>query len=138
MITWTLAESTAEVSIQTALKNAGFTDARDDTATSSDLLYMRDFFDRRSLQSGHTYLVYSVNPESANVCADNEKIARDVTFTATLETTKRPQNGETISLRESIEENLAQQGFRVRFLQSGFDDETKLYAFQYAVSKEIA
>lgn len=135
--TWTAAETLAVADLKAALEEADFIDGRDEDATSDDNLYFRDFIDDASLQKSATYFLFIVEPESRHVAGDNEKIAYEVSFECYLATTVPPENSATISLRESVEEELAGAGFIVRFDKSSFDPDLKLYLFRYRVAKEV-
>ncbi len=136
-MTWTAAETAAVAALKDALEEAGFIDGRSTTATSSKLLYFRDFIDDASLQKAATYFMFMVNPEEKTVLGDNEKIAYEVSFDCYLATTKRPENSETVTLRGKVESEAAEAGLMTRFIRSSFDPDLKLYLFQYRIAMEV-
>ncbi len=136
-MSWTTAETTATTALKDALEEAGFTDGRDENASPDDPLYFRDFIDDSYLQSGTTYFLFLVEPEQRSVAGDNGKISYEVSFDCYLATTYPPENSDVVSLRESVEGELQDAGFIVRFRRSAFDPDLKLYLFQYGVSMEV-
>lgn len=136
-MTWTKAETAVLAKIVAALIASGMVDSTSSVADPSKCIFSRDFLDNKTLQKGKQFCVYSPKHESWSQSADNAKIDRSVGVSITLATTKSPKIEAVISLRETMEEKLEQNGFRVRFIQSGFDDETKLYVFQYEASTEV-
>lgn len=134
--TWTEAEAIVLSSLEKSFADAGLVKGISASASSDKCLYWRDFVSDKDLQKGKSFLVYRVNPESARVSADDSVAIRMVGVSLYLETTGRPGSSKTISLREAIESKAAENGFRIRFIQSGYDDSTQLYAFEYSAEKE--
>lgn len=137
-MTWTQAETVVLSSLVSALTLAGMVDVNSSTAKSSDCLFARDFLDNKALQKGKSFCVYSPLPEDWSESADNSKIYRSVSSSVWIATTSSPKSSKVIDLRESFEAQSEAAGFRVKFIQSGFDDSTKLYVFEYKLVKEIA
>lgn len=136
-MTWTKAETTVLAKLVAALVSSGMVDATSSVAKAGDTVFTRDFLDNKTLQKGKSFAVYSPLAESWNEPADNKKVYRTVSVSVWIATTSSPKSASTIELRERFEEKVEESGFRLRFLQSGFDDSNKLYVFEYKAEMEI-
>jgi len=135
-MTWTKAETAIIANLVGALVLAGMVDAHSVKSTDTRCIFVRDFLDDKTHQKGESFLVYSPMPENWSQSADNGKIIRTVSLSVVIGTTASPSSVKVIELRERFEQEAEKAGFRVRFTQSGFDDQSKLYVFEYRLDAE--
>lgn len=133
-MTWTECEVSFTSKLTAALEEAGMVDGRSNSSTTQNkVMFFRDFIDSNKVQSKRSYLIYAFESENTDFYGDNSKLRRNVEATIYLFTTYRPEQSQTINIRKSLETALVNHLLKVRFIESGYDDQSKLYVFEYRI-----